>query len=136
MFRPDFIFSYWIFAWFLLYYFGFISFNPKFAIICGIIENLIVMASMFYYHTKIKLIFLFFIMFLILKMIPIFAIWREKMKFEDIITTFILFIIYLFWVIVVNKKSISDFTRQTSDLIIHNKNTLPGMLVLDKLGIF
>lgn len=136
MFRPDFIFSYWIFAWFLLYYFGIVTFNPKFAIICGIFENLFIVALMFYYHTKIKLIFLFLIMFLLLKAIPILSIWREKMQFHDIIATFVLFIVYLFWVIVVNKKKFYDFTKQTNDLIIHNKNTLPGMIFLDKLGIF
>jgi Ca2+/Na+ antiporter len=75
-------------------------------------------------------------MFLLLKVIPILSIWREKMQFHDIIATFVLFIVYLFWVIVVNKKNFYDFTKQTNNLIIHNKNTLPGMIFLDKLGIF
>jgi len=131
--RPDLIFSYWIFVWYLLYYFGFVSFNPKFAIICGIVENLFIMILMIYYQTRIKLILLFLIMFFILKVFPIYTIWREKVRISDISATIALFGIYLFWVIIVNKKTVYNFTRQTTDLIVHNKNTLPGMIFLEKL---
>jgi len=130
---PDLIFSYWIFVWYLLYYFGFVSCNPKFAIICGIFENLFIVMLMVYYQTRIKLVLLFLIMFLVLKVFPIFTIWREKVRIGDIKATAALFGIYLFWVIIVNKKTVYDFTRQTTDLIMHNKNTLPGMVFLENL---
>lgn len=126
--RIDFIFSYWIFLWYLLYLFGIVNFNPKFAILCGFIENIVILSLMFYYGTKKKLILLFFIMFVFLKIIPLYSIWNTKIHARDIIATLVLFIIYLTWV----KKTPSDFKKQTLDLIVYNKNTLPGMMFLDK----
>jgi hypothetical protein len=135
MVRPNFIFSYWIFAWYLLYFFGFFKlYNPKFAIILGIAENLIMLFLMFYYNTKYNLILLFIILFTILKIIPIYTIWNDKIHNKDIIATFVLFIIYLFWCRMNNNK-ISNFIKTTKDLILHNKNTFPGMVIFQKIGL-
>ena len=93
--RLDFIFSYWVYAWYLLFWFKIIdTYNPKFAIIVGIVENLAILVLMFYYHTKIRFRILFVIMMIIAKIIPIYTIWNEKITSKDIIATFILFIIY------------------------------------------
>jgi hypothetical protein len=138
--RPDLIFSYWIFAWYLLYYFIYLNVwnhnlnhilipNPKFAIILGLIENLVVICLMFYYKTHMKLVILFIIMMCFLKLVPLYTIWKRKMSQRDILATFGLFSLYLVWVFL-NKKKVADFTRSTKDLIIHNKNTLPGMRFL------
>jgi hypothetical protein len=129
MVQMDFIFSYWIFFWYLLYIVGFINCNPKFAIICGLFENIVIMLLMIYYKTKTRLLFLFFIMFTLLKVIPLYSIWTTKIKWNDIIFTIFLFVLYLIWV----KKSFLDFKRQTLDLVLYNKNTLPGMMFLDKI---
>jgi hypothetical protein len=123
------IFSYWIFLWYLLYILKLVEYNPKFAILCGLVENLFILILMFYYGTKQNLVLLFLIMMFILKIIPLYSVFYEKIYFKDIVFTFVLFGIYLIW-IVLNKKSISDFTRQTMDLILHNKNTFPGMIFL------
>jgi len=129
MVQMNFIFSYWIFFWYLLYIVGFINYNPKFAIICGLFENLFIMLLMIYYKTKKRLLFLFFIMFTLLKVIPLYSIWTTKIKWNDIIFTIFLFVLYLIWV----KKSFLDFKHQTLDLVLYNKNTLPGMMFLDKI---
>ena len=131
--RPDFVFSYWIFAWYLLYFFGFFKlYNPKFAIILGIIQNLIMLFLLFYYNTKFYLILLFIIVVTIQKIIPIYTIWNDKIQNKDIIATFILFIVYLFWYKINNKK-FSNTIKPTKDLILHNKNTFPGMVILEKI---
>ena len=132
MVRIDFIFSYWIFFWYLLYLTGLVKYNPKFAILCGLFENLFIILLMIYYKTKVRLLFLFFIMFVLLKVIPLYSIWATKINWNDIKFTFILFAIYLFWTFL-NKKTFSDFQLQTYKLIFHNKNTLPGMIFLDKM---
>jgi len=129
--RIDYIFSYWIFFWYLLYLTNFVKYNPKFVILCGLFENLFIMLLMIYYKTKKRLLFLFFIMFVLLKVIPLLSIWTTKVKVNDIKFTFILFAIYVCWTFF-NKKTLSDFYMQTSKLIFHNKNTLPGMKFLDK----
>jgi len=131
--RIDFIFSYWIFFWYVLYIFGlFTQYNPKFAIITGLIENMVILLFMFFYNTSIKLIILFAVMSTILKLIPLYTIWNSKIKSADIGFSFLLFFIYLFWTHIHNLK-FSDFLKRTSNLIIHNKNTLPGMQFLDRL---
>ena len=133
--RIDFIFSYWIFAWYLLYFFEIVhAYNPKFAIIAGLIENLCILLMMFYYNTKIKLVILFVIMMIILKIIPIYTIWDKNIQNKDIVATFVLFLIYLVWCRIHNKGS-QIFIQRMNDLVINNKNTLPGMVVLEKLGL-
>ena len=134
--RTDFIFSYWVFIWYLFYIFGSTTYNPTFALLCGLLENSIVLSLMIYYKTQKKLLLLFVIMTILLKILPLYTLVLEKkreiIKIGDIAATFILFSIYLVWMII-NKKTPVDFTKQTSELIFHNKNTLPGMRILDKL---
>jgi len=135
MMRIDYIFSYWIFFWYLLYVFGLVKYNPKFAIVCGVVENIIIVVLMFLYNTQKKLVLLFAMMFVLLKVIPLYTIWNTKINNTDIIATFALFSIYLVWTLL-NNKTPRDFHKQTQDLIFHNKNTLPGMSVLQKLMNF
>ncbi len=131
----DHIFSYWIFIWFIFYLFGFIKYNPKFAIMVGIIENIMIMIAMIYMNTSKKLLLLFFIMFLILKMIPFMIIKNTIINTNDIGVTFMMFILYLCWMFI-NGKSFYDFYNQTIDLVLYNKNTLPGMNILNNLNLF
>jgi len=72
---------------------------------------------------------LFRSMFILLKIIPLYSIWNTQIRVRDIVALIILFMIYLIWV----NKSLSDFIKQTQDLVIYNKNTLPGMMFLDKI---
>ena len=134
MIRIDYIFSYWIIFWYILYICNFIMYSPKFAIILGLIENLCILLLMFYYNTKSRLIFLFFIMMCLIKIIPLYTIWDRKITLNDIYFTGFVFIIYLLWMFI-NKKNTTDFTNNTKKLIIYNKNTLPGMMLLEKLGL-
>ena len=129
MIRADFIFSYWIFAWYLLYIFGFeTDFNPKFALICGLFVNLGAVCLMLYKHTKIKIIFLFIVCFIIIKLLPIITIWNTKITQLDIITTFQLLFIYLIW-IYVNKINL----KKVYDVMSNNKIEGPLMMLLTKL---
>ncbi len=128
----DYIFSYWIFIWFIFYLAGLIEYNPKFAILLGIIENIAIMLLMIYMNTNRKLLLLFFIMFIILKIIPIIMLRNTKIKKKDVVFTFVLFFIYLFWM-TINGKTFNDFYIHTVEIILHNKNTLPGMSLLDKV---
>ena len=130
MIRPDLIFSYWIYLWYILYIFKVVKYNPKFAIICGMIENLIILLLMCIYNTKKILIVLFIIMFFILKLIPLYTIWNDNIKLnDDIKNTSLLFIIYLLW-IHLNQLNITDALTNSKNLILYNKNTMPGMTIL------
>ena len=133
MIRPDLIFSYWIYLWYILYIFKVLKYNPKLAIIFGMIENLIMFILMCIYNTKKILVVLFIIMFILLKLIPLYTIWNDKIQFnDDIKNTSLLFIIYLLW-IHLNQLTITDALTNAKNLILHNKNTMPGMTILQKI---
>ena len=132
MIRIDYIFSYWIIFWYILYICNFIKYNPKFVIILGLFENLCILLLMSYYNTKQHLIILFLIMMFLIKIIPLYTIWNSQITLNDIYFTGFVFIIYLLWMFI-NKKNTTDFTNNTKKLIIYNKNTLPGMILLEKI---
>ena len=133
MIRPDLIFSYWIYLWYILYIFKLLKYNPKLAIICGMIENLVIFILMCIYKTKKILVVLFIIMFVILKLIPLYTILNDKIHLnDDIKNTSLLFIIYLLW-IHLNQLTITDALTNSKNLILHNKNGLPGMTILQKI---
>jgi hypothetical protein len=72
-------------------------------------------------------------MFFILKLIPLYTIWNDKIQFnDDIKNTSLLFITYLLW-IHLNQLTITDALTRTKNLIIYNKNVLPGMTILQKI---
>ena len=125
------IFSYWIFVWYLLYIIKIININPKFALLCALIENIIILILMSIYKTNKKIIILFSIMAFILKIIPLYTLLSIDILKKDVIITIILFCYYLIWM-KLNNKTPFYFIKQAEDLIIRNKNTLPGMIYLNK----
>jgi hypothetical protein len=132
--RIDLVFSYWIFIWYIFYILKIISYNPKFAIYCGIIENIIIIILMIVYKTKIEIIIYFVLMVILLKILPLYTIINTDISKKDIYSTIFLFIIYLLW-IYVNNKSLLDFKNQIFDLILYNKYTFPGIYFFHKMKL-
>lgn len=97
------LFTEWIFIWFLLFYFKFTSFNPLFILI---IAFFITSLAHFYIiigsNTKFYHIIKFGVFNLILKVIPILLISHTKIYFKDILMSFIISIIYLFYMFIFN----------------------------------
>jgi hypothetical protein len=103
------IFSYWIFAWFILYYFGLIKYNPLFILIVGYILTLFELIYMIFkgisYYNFIK----YFIINVIIKFIPILLIlikinFQINIKLEDVYISFILALIYIYVMSMTNKN--------------------------------
>jgi hypothetical protein len=118
--RFDYLFSYWIFVWYLLYFFHFTIYNPKFVLICAIIENLILLCSMIYYNTYLSVIILFICGLFIIKILPLYLIWNTKIKWQDILFTFFLFFIYIIW-LYINNKSLYYIYNDTKKVIFNTK---------------
>jgi hypothetical protein len=102
--RFDFVFSYWIFAWYLLYEFGITSFNPKIALTIGLINNAFAFIIMIYFKNSLINIFLFLLINLFIKIIPLWRLINTKYQLIDIYATMILFILYLLWMELNNIK--------------------------------
>ena len=103
--RADLIFSYWIFTWYLLYISKIVNYNPKFAILIGIIDNTIMLLMMIYFGSNMYTIVMFIIINTFLKIVPYYTLWNKKIERKDIIVTLFLFIIFIIW-LYINKQNL------------------------------
>lgn len=128
--RPDYIFSYWIFLWYVLYMTGLFTHNPKFALYIGVLEHLFVLVTMIYYNVKLTNILYFTLILIILKVLPLWSLRNTVMSEKDIYTTLGMFLMYVGWIIWDEKVFVlwNSYTN-----LLNNKNQLPGMHYLEKL---
>jgi hypothetical protein len=103
--RFDFIFSYWIFIWFLLYFIKLIPFNPKVAISCAIIVNIYMIIYLIYKNSKIYNIIKFILINVFIKLIPLIIIINTKTNIVDIYFFIFLINIYILWMYLNNKNN-------------------------------
>lgn len=115
------LFSFWIFLWFFLYYFGYFKdYNPKLALTVGMAIEIFMIILMFFNGVSIRYIFIFFLLQVFIKVIPLYII-RNKPSIDpipDLKSTIIVFFIYLaflYWndvdVIDFNTKAFYNFTH-------------------------
>lgn len=128
--RPDYLFSYWVFAWYVLYMVGLVTPNPKFAIIFALLENLFVLASMVYVRVRPKKILYFALMVLLVKVIPLWTVRKSTITKRDVYATFGLFLMYIGWIIWDEKTH--ELVRSYTQML-NNSIQTPGMLLLVKL---
>jgi len=126
--RPDFIFSYWIFAWFLLYFFKVTKYNPKYLLLLGVFENLVTIILGLYYKTSIMYIVYFIFIMIIMKVIPLYLSWNNKNNFtslrSDLTASICVFVLYSFW-LYFNGTDVISIQRRIVDSIIEEKNETP-----------
>ena len=96
--RFDIIFSYWIFGWFILYMFKIVTINPLFALLLGLLHNLMILIVVIYNSYPQNEIIAFLIVMLAIKVIPIYLLRNSRIQKRDILTTLCLFLVYLGWI--------------------------------------
>ena len=112
--RFDYVFSYWIFAWYVLYILGLVPVVPKLLLLLGIFVNAVTI-----YKVPDKFLYLLFGIVLT-KLIPFLSIrnvkvnWNEQVQYSAFV-----FIVYLFW-LKVNDEPLLKLRTPASDLL---KNT-------------
>jgi len=119
--RFDYVFSYWIFVWYILYELKIVSYNPKIALVLGLLENLIILLFMFYFYNSFIYIFLFCFINFFLKVIPLWRLRNTGYFKSDICALLILFSIYLFWLYINNVR----FEKYAVDKFKQLKNNKP-----------
>ena len=129
--RFDYLFSYWIFVWYLLYFFRFTKYNPKFVLICAVIENIFLLFFMIYYNTYLSVIILFICGMFIIKIIPLYLIWNTKIKWKDKMFTIILLFIYIDW-LYINNVTVYYVLNELNQAVL-NKKQFPSIELLLKI---
>ena len=141
--RFDLVFSYWIFAWYLLYINGFLKYNPKLILTIAVIENLCILGiMMFIIKSPLETILKFIGINIIIKVIPLYTVWKDKINWcDDLFHIFVLFLIYLFWSYLFGLKIYSKQMEKINKMCEKNPENkvffyllspiTPGMLLYD-----
>jgi len=130
--RIDFIFSYWIFSWYLLYITNIIEYSPKFVFLLGIIENIILLFFITQNGSTIETIIKFILINIIIKIVPYYTIINDKIKDKDILVSSLIFIIYNIW-LYINNTTIVNIYYKIYNSLINNKENTPGMMMIKYL---
>lgn len=130
--RVDLVFSYWIFFWFILYAFKITNYSPKFPLILGLIDNAGMLLLMLLYGTSYLTIIYFIIINTLIKVIPLYYLWREPLKMKDIYFTAFLFIIFVIW-LHINKQSLIGNIKLIHDSILYSQGKTPFMALMNKI---
>ena len=130
--RADLVFSYWIYAWFILYVFKFIKYSPKFPLILGLIDNIIMLLLMLYFGSKSRTIILFIIINTLIKVVPLYYLRNQRIKMSDIYFTVGLFIIFVIW-LHINKQNLAGNLKLIHDSLLYNKFQTPFMSLFNRI---
>jgi len=133
MLRPDLLFSYWIFVWYIFYMFKFKLANPKFALIIALLEGIGTFTAMLIFNTNIQVIMMFLIVTSIIKIIPVYTLLNTTITKRDIKVSVVLGLIYSFWLLIVNKKSPFYLLDLRQELVLNNSINTASMEVVSSL---
>jgi len=132
--RPDFIFSYWIFIWFIIYYF--ISLppiikkytNPLFSCWLALIENIFYFIYISIKTQNIFIIIYYLVMMLLMKGIPIYLLSKQKFNINWVafLIVFLVYNIHLF----IHKKNIIEIYKDTNKSLINSENRTPFFYII------
>ena len=131
------IFSYWIFIWYVLYIGKYTGYSPKIALIFAIIYILGIVVYLLYYKIlysigKYQTIFYYFVIQLLIKIIPLYTIWKDKYKVEDVVFLCYLFLLYNIWLYLQN-RNVFQITDKIFHSILYGKNETPFLFLYKKI---
>jgi hypothetical protein len=106
--RPDYIFSYWVLLWFLLYIAKIIHYNPKPLFVFGIFFSVFQIVIMFLYNKEFNYIFAFILANILMKILPFYFLYKTKVTRQDYYAIAISIFVYITW-LKINNKNIYKF---------------------------
>jgi hypothetical protein len=130
--RADLVFSYWIYAWFILYACKYLKYSPKLALILGLLDNAIMLLLMMLFGTSVKTIFYFVIINTIIKVLPLYYLRKERITLKDVHFTCGLFLIFVVW-LHINEQSLIGNIKIIHDSLLYGKNETPFMSFLSSI---
>lgn len=133
MIRPDLIFSYWIFAWFLLYIMKIIYFSPKFVIFLALFQNIANLLYIAIKNAPYIVLIKYCVVIICIKFIPFYVMRNDTIKISDIMFTFFLFLVYLIW-LYMNNITVFEVYKKIGNALLHNTNEIPGFYVINYIS--
>jgi hypothetical protein len=130
--RADLVFSYWVFTWYLLYAVKIINYSPKFALILGMLDNIVMFILMLTYGTSTGTIIKFLLINTLIKALPLYYVRNDPIKKTDIYFTFGVFAAFVIW-IHLNNQSLTGNMKLIYDSLLHEKDQTPLMSLLKKI---
>lgn len=131
--RFDLVFSYWIYAWYLLYAFNiYTSYSPKFALLLGLIENIIMLILMLVYGTSKETIFYFILINTLIKGLPLYYLMGQPIYLKDVYFTCALFVLFIIW-LHINKQSLVGNMKIVYESLLYGRDQTPFMSLLKKV---
>lgn len=106
----DFILSYWLFLWWILYELGIVKANPKLFLVIGLIANLFMLINKLVKHSR--TVTPLVITVFITKIIPLIFLLNTTITQDDIEASIIVVVLYLFWVMIHWEKVKGYYTNR------------------------
>jgi hypothetical protein len=130
--RFDLVFSYWIYVWYVLYALSATKFSPKFPLILGLLDNIVMLVLMFAYCTSSRTIGYFIVINTLIKIVPLYYLRKEPIKLNDVYFTVLLFLIFVIW-IHLNNQSLYGNMKLIHDSLIYGQDKTPFMDFINKI---
>lgn len=145
--RPDFLFSYWIFVWFIIYYTAitidatserlklFREYGSPLLVLCiALIENLISIAVFIAYSIKKSTLLKYIIMIILAKGVPLYLLRNSEIKpVSDFLILSVVFGIYNFYLFL-NKTNIFEAYHEVFQSIINQDERTPMFVFFRYIG--
>jgi hypothetical protein len=107
----------------------FVKYNPKFAIMIGILENIVLLIFMSLNGANRRTIGYFVLINTLMKLLPFYLLRHEKIRVGDIQATFGLFVIYVGWIFL-NNQSLPENYKLVYVSLTQNKDTMPFLALV------
>jgi hypothetical protein len=123
-FRADMIFSYWIFAWYILYKCKITQYSPKLLLLIGLLENVLVFFLMLIFNTYWKTILGFLFINTFIKVLPLVSLKKESIHTKDIWASILLFLLYVLY-LYLHKENVTVYQKKILESLLYNKSKTP-----------
>ena len=133
--RPDFLFSYWIIGWTLIYYFTDTTttigkilyhwFNPIFALLFALLENIVTFIFILLYNPKTDLILKYVSMTALLKVFPIYLLRNHPVNWARTFFAFLLLFLMYNLYLYANETDVVEVYKRTFTSNLKDKPDTP-----------
>jgi len=131
--RPDVIFSDWLVVWFVLYKLNVVSYSPKFALIVGLVDNVVMLALMLMYGTNIFTIVYFILINTLIKIVPLYLLRKETIQMKDVYFSGVVFLVFVGW-LYINGQTLMGNIKLIYESVLYNKHETPFMFLFNEVG--